>query len=102
MKSNEIVKLWNIRLVKVDKCIANLCRDAEILPSLITNWKQRKTEVQEITILQKLENLLEWQEIEKLVMDNTELSHPMNTFTRAERVLMHYENPDSIAIKYNQ
>jgi hypothetical protein len=100
MKSNEIVKSWNIRLINVDKCIADLCRDADILPSLVTNWKQRKTEVQEITILQKLEDFIDWQEIEKLVMDNTALSHPMNTFTRAERVIMHYESPDSIAIKY--
>lgn len=91
MNSSKIVRDWEIRLATVGKRMSDICRDCSINPSVISNWKKRDAEFEEISVILELEKDVKFSKIAEIISRKTTFSTNLNIWCRGEMQLSRYE-----------
>ena len=91
MNSSKIVRDWEIRLATVGKRMSDICRDCKINPSVISNWKKRDAQFEEISVILELEKEVQFSKMAEIIKAKTTQSTNLNIWCRGELQLSKYE-----------
>ncbi len=91
MSTKKLVQEWEKRLIDVDRRFSDVCRDADINPPLITQWRSRDSNFPEITLLEAYIDEVGFEHATNRVMEWFDKTSSLHIWCRIEHWIRLYE-----------